>query len=220
MPNSIIKRVAACSCACLAFAFGRAAIAGDLHTIGYANGAQQFSLSMGGSPGAGGFYGTWNGDPIVFWCVELDQYFGFGNTYTYSASLPDSPVFTLLGELFHEAYGSALTDSTHSAAFQLAVWEIFFDSGSLNLSSGNFRVVNDDGHTDAVTIAQGWLNGLSNSVDDVDVFYLVNDGHQNFITNTNIKLPRTQTVPEPSTLWLMLAAAMTLAALARRRGRG
>ena len=78
------------------------------HTTGYAAGSQQFGLSFGGSPNAGGFTGTWNGNAMTFWCVELDQFFAFGQDYTYTASLPNNAVFTLLGKLFTEASGFAL----------------------------------------------------------------------------------------------------------------
>src|SRR6185295_10534419 len=116
----------------------------------------------------------WDSTPIIFWCVELDQYFSFGADYPYSASLPNNATFSLLGKLFTEAYGSALIDSTHSAAFQLAVWAIFFDGGNLNLSSGAFKVVNNYGHGTTVALAQQWLNGLANTPDNYDIYYLQN----------------------------------------------
>ena len=124
------------ACALAAFALGTAATPAAhadpvFHTTGYYIGAQQFGLSFGGSPNAGAFLGTWDGDPFVFWCVELDQYFSFGNNYDYLESLPNTPVFVLLGSLFTEAYDEALGDTTHSAAFQLAIWEIIYDPQNL-----------------------------------------------------------------------------------------
>src|SRR4030095_10221910 len=123
-----IKRAISGLAVCAGLVFSPAALA-DFHTTGYAVGSQQFGLSMGGSPSAGGFAGTWDGDPIIFWCVELTQYFSFGANYVYSPSLPNNATFTLLGKLFTEAYGSALSAEMHLGAVQLAVLEHIFVRG-------------------------------------------------------------------------------------------
>ena len=211
-----IKRAIAGLAVCAALVSAPAALA-DFHTTGYAVGSQQFGLSMGGSPGAGAFAGTWDGDPIIFFCVELTQYFSFGANYVYSASLPNNATFTLLGKLFTEAYGSALSDATHSAAFQLAVWEIVFDGGDLHLNSGGFKVTNDYGHGATVTLAQQWLDGLAGASDGYDVYFLQNDAHQNFITSTHVQVPPTNgRVPEPAPIAL-LGAALVAALFCTRR---
>ncbi len=59
----------------------------------------------------------------------------FNHSYDYTPSIPNDATYTMLGQLFHEAYGSALSDTTHSAAFQLAIWEIIYD-GDLDLGVG------------------------------------------------------------------------------------
>jgi hypothetical protein len=209
----------ACASATFVLALGSAPIAQadpTFHTTGYAMGSQQFGLSIGGSTNAGAFKGTWNGDPIVFWCVELDQTFGFGQDYTYTPSLPSSALFSLLGKLFTGAGGSALSDTKHSAAFQLAIWEIVYDSGNLKLNGGSFKVTNNYGHPDTVTLAQQWLDGLGGFQDGYDVYLLSNPNHQNFITTHVVaQPPRTERVPEPHTLGL-LGIAVAAGWLARR----
>ena len=212
-----IKRAISGLAVCAALVLAPAAQA-DFHTNGYANGSQQFVLSMGGSQNAGGFTGTWDGDPIIFWCVELTQFFSFGSTYVYSASLPNNATFTLLGKLFTEAYGSALSDTSHSAAFQLAVWEIFFDGGNLNLTSGGFKVTNDNGNGATVTLAQQWLDGLANTPDSYDIYFLHNDAHQDFITSTHVRVPVPPgQVPEPAPIALLGAALLAALFFTRRR---
>lgn len=193
------------ACALAAFALGTAATPAAhadpvVNISGFYIGSQQFGLSFGGSPNAGGFLGTLDGDPFVFWCVELDQYFTFGNNYNYQMSLPNTPVFGLLGSLFTEAYDEALDDTTHSAAFQLAVWEIVYDSQNLNLGGGSFYVTNNYGHATTVALAQQWLDGLANTPDNYDVYFLSNASHQNFITGREL--------PEPPALALVGIALM------------
>ncbi len=117
-----------------------------------------------GTFAAGGFVGTWNGDPLQFWCAELTQTFSFNHlpAYDYTASIPNNATFTMLGQLFHEGYATALDSAKNSAAFQLAIWEILYD-GDLDLSAGDFRVTNANGHADTVQAAQDLLTNLHNS---------------------------------------------------------
>lgn len=193
--------------------------ADTLGTTGYAAGAQSFGLSIGGSPSAGGFAGTWNAADIIFWCVELTQYFGFGGSYSdYTPSLPDNATFTMLGQLFHEAYGEATLDATHSAAFQLAIWEIVYDSGNLNLGGGAFQVLNNNGNPETVALAQSWLANLGNFTDNYDLFLLSSASHQDFITFGRPFLPRLS-VPEPASLLLVALAILAMAFALRRRPR-
>ena len=180
----------------------------DLIPTGYAVGSQRFGLSIGGSPNAGAYQGTWGGNPITFWCVELNQFFSFGSSYVYSISLPDNPTYTLLGSLFSAAYGSALSDAAHSAAFQLAIWEINYDSGNLNLSAGAFQVTNNYGNPGTVALAQSWLNRVLATPDGSNVYLLSNSANQDFIV-----------VPEPAT-GALLALAMTAMVVMRRRQSG
>lgn len=186
----------------------------DFHPTGYAAGSQQFGLSIGGSPNAGGFEGTWNGASLVFWCVELTQFFSFGGHYT--DYTPSAATNDLLSKLFTEAYGSALSSEANSAAFQLAIWEIIYDSGDLHLDTGAFKVLNNHGHSATVTLAQSWLDGLTGASAAYTLFFLNSPDHQDFVTASRVPVGTTQ-VPEPGTAALLLVALLA-AGLMRARG--
>lgn len=204
--RSCIARTAAVAGTALAL-LGAPAAHANLIPTGFAVGAQTFSLSTGQSVQAGAFAGTFNGNSIVFWCAELEQNFSFGNNYTYTSSLPDNGTFTALGQLFSAAFGGALTDATHSAAFQLAIWEVIYDSDRNLSGAGGFRVTG--GNSATVALAQSWLNSMSNYTDTYDIYLLSNGQHQNFITTR---------VPEPITLLLFGTALLAMVLVTRRRG--
>ena len=196
-----------------------AAHADVLHTIGFANGSETFSVtapSVNNVP-TGAFSGTWNGQPIVFFCFELTQFFNFGNNYTdYTASNPSGPQFTLLSELFTEGFAHAIDSPDNSAAFQLAVWEILEETGSpTDLRAGTFHVLSDNGHTATVDAANYLLTHLPGT-GLYTITLLHSPDHQDFIYGT-VTL---REAPEPSPLSLAAIglAGMILVTL-RRRGR-
>jgi hypothetical protein len=198
---------------------------------GYQNGSESFTLTATPPPavnpvGAGGFAGRIGPNPgpnppttpMIFWCVELTQTFGFGTVYsdyTYS-SLGN----TLLSQLFTEVGGSASATSTtdRSAAFQLAIWEILFEGatyGGLNVSSGNFQAT---GNAAAITQANTWLAGLSlGSPATTALFLISSPNHQDFITDTNSPLLLT---PEPGSLALLGIGILAAMFAMRRRTQG
>jgi len=165
------------------------------------------------STNAGSFVGTWNGLPITFWCFELTQYFSFGVEYTdYTESPASNPD---LARLFEEVGGAAGATSTlvKSVAFQLAVWEIRYETTTLpnyNLTpgipaSGNFYATSAD--PAAVAQANTWLQNLP-LTSSYTVLLLHSDNEQDFVYGTPTLR---QNLPEPSPLPLLglgLAAMM------------
>ncbi len=140
---------------------------------------------------AGGFVGTWDGNPIQVWCYELGQTFNFGVAYTgYTIDTPANE--GLLSALFQEAYAMATTSAMNSAAFQLAIWEILYD-GDLSLFSGTFHTNRVGNTTDA--LAQTWLDGLGGFTDKGDIILYTDREHQDFIG----RRPSSD-VPEPAPL--------------------
>ena len=209
--------------AALAFFTCPIAFATPLQTGGFViNPALSFSVGNPGYSGpAGGFSGIWDPSPganipINYWCFDLQHTFNPGSTYDYTASILSN---SAISSLFHEAGGSAgaLSSNITSAAFQLAIWEIEYDSDR-NLATGSFQVALPGGG-DALAAynqAQAWLAGLGGAPADYVIVLLASTTdpqHQNFITDFSI--PQLQrNLPEPSSLPL---AAIGMAAMLMRR---
>lgn len=158
---------------------------------------------------AGGFVGTWDGNPIQFWCYELTQSFSFNVSYPdYTVGVPASEA--LLSKLFQEAY-ALVVDAQTSAAFQLAIWEIRYDPANLDLFGGAFQTNRVANATDL--LAQQWLAGLGNFQDLGDVSLLQSREHQDFI----VRKPPGELLPEPGSAALVGTALIALVFATRRR---
>ncbi len=170
---------------------------------------QGVNVSTPGYSGqAGGFVGTFDGNPIQVWCYELSQSFYFGVSYSdYTLGVPGNE--GLLSALFQEAYGDAQASALNSAAFQLAIWEILYD-GDLSLYSGTFHTNRVNNPTDQQ--AETWLAGLGGFSDKGDIILYSSPGHQDFIGR---KPP--SDVPEPGPLALIGAGLVALLVSRRTR---
>ena len=104
---------------------------GEAVTINY-NGSSQ-STSAIAFTGA-----TFDGNAInPFWCIDLSKHVPYppwsinGYTAAVFQSAPlgfSSSQVQDLRKLFSSQLGSALSDVQHTAAFQLAIWDILFDN--------------------------------------------------------------------------------------------
>jgi hypothetical protein len=213
--------------ACTLFLVAAPALATDiLHTTGWMapTPPDNFTLHRDGSAdvrggGVGGFTGTWNGEEIVFWCYDLDQFFNFNHNYSdytradYAGADADE-----LRRLFAVAFDDSLFTNQHrSAAFQLAVWNIEYDDDN-DVTAGAFRAFNGTaGSAAAVTLANDWLNeirqpGVSGAGWTLTRF--TSRTNQDFIMGTQ---EPSQQVPEPPALALVLLALLAAVAMAMRR---
>ncbi len=194
---------------------------------GFANGWEAFNVSVPTvvDPNAlatGGFAGTLDGNPIVFFCFDLAHSFSFGPSYSYDDSVPTGFKYTELSKLFTEGFASVLSPNPidYSAGFQLAVWEILEQTtpDDVTPSHGTFYVTDAHGNTGAVTRANTLLAGLSSSNAGYTIHWLhslsTDPQHQDFVYGT--PTPLHQEVPEPAPLLLIGAALVGLFATRRR----
>lgn len=214
---------------------------GQLAVNNPGGGAGFASVSVTGYSGVGGqFNGNyWDAGAkpadsfFRFFCIELGQHANAGPNPYASSLLGDDDLRKLydiaypnktLGDFWSGGQTSfgAFADATSAAAFQVAVWNIYFDS-DLNLSGGTFKWT---GASSAVSTAaqalldqvasyggNGYLNWtLYKFESPIPNSSQQQTGYQNYVSAT-------YKVPEPGTLAL-LGAAMAGLGVAGRRRRG
>jgi hypothetical protein len=177
-------------------------------TNGYANVSVYNSTDNHGYSGAaGGFSGTLNGNAFQTYCIDLYQTFNWNTNYTdYSAVALPGTVALDLGRLYTSHLADVNSGDT-AAAFQVAAWEIMYETGGsgYSLSGGNFI---ENGNATVHGIAQGYLDTLG-AGSAYTVQKLESPTSQDFIL--------TAAVPEPSSYAMLGAGLGLLGFLARRK---
>jgi hypothetical protein len=192
---------------------------------GFAHGAETVNFSVtsadaaknaSGFVWAGGFATVDGAASFVSYCVDLYQQIGFGELYPeYGApgtshAFANSRAYTDLGRLYSVA--GVVDTSVGEAAFQIAVWEIAYETATGPYSLGGGAASFSGGTADssgALLQASHWLADLDHgSVRGVSV--IESEFHQDMITSS---------VPEPSTYMLMIAGLLASAEVSRRRKR-
>ena len=168
---------------------------------------------------AGEMAGKLNGNSFQTFCADIFQAFpGWGVAANYSL-VSGSTAFgatkaTDVNKLFTNWYGSATTEAK-STAFQLALWEIIYETGSYDLSNGNFTASSTPNGSATAAIyadANNMLNNLGtlgSVYTQVDVYQ--NADYQDFTTIS--------TVPEPESYVLALASLGVLFGVRKIRQR-
>ena len=161
---------------------------------------------------------------FIAYCIDLFQTISFGTLYSDYTATPlaaDAQVTAArkgeIAQLFHGFYTSSLTSATNSAAFQLALWEILFETGStLNVDGGDLAgrgvtyAKSPNTPAGVVSLADTWLGGLGSFSTDLGGFTTYRStSHQDQISY--------QPVPQPPAWALVFAGLGTLGFVARRR---
>jgi hypothetical protein len=219
-----LVRASSLAFACTLCLVGQAR-ANDVTFTGFAHGSESVNFSLftpnaatSGSALAGGFATVLNGGPsFVTYCVDLYQHIGFGVLYPEYGAPGTSHVFTNdrayadLGRLYANA--GVVDTNVEEAAFQIAVWEIAYETSlaAYDLASGAARFSGGSAASSgALTLASTWLAGLGNGAGrPIDV--IESRAHQDVIYSP---------VPEPSTWMLMIAGLVATARIARPRRSG
>ena len=225
--GSFLRRALFAGATCLALTATPVVLAGTLTSSSLTG--EGVTVNYNGSNGgttAGVFTGTFDSVAILFWCVDLAKHVSYPPfSYTgYTAAPFESSPLTFsaarqldLARLFTNDFSSALTDAQHSAAFQIAIWDILFDNDS-NISTyggaGQFGL--SAGNAATIAIAQGWVNTLGSGTPSFPLIQLTSRLHQDFITP-----PVSGLLPEPSPLPLLGAGLVAMMfAMRRRKVRG
>ena len=195
--------------------------AGDVTFTGFAHGSQSVNFTLAspntatsGSAAAGGFATVLNGGPsFASYCVDVYQHIAFGTLYPEYTGPGTSHVFSNarayadLGRLYGVA--GVVDTSVEEAAFQIAVWEIAYETtpGPYSLASGAAKFSGGTASSSgALTLASSWLAGLGGGTGRT-ISVLDSAAHQDVIYAP---------VPEPSSLALLLAGFAATAGVSRR----
>lgn len=213
------------------FMFAPPANADMLKVTGFAVGSQVVSV-VSPSPfvsrdlNAGAF----NLNPpagVLAYCIDLFQSISFGtlySDYTTTSLAADGQITAArkaeIAQLFHGFYTTSLTSATRSAAFQIALWEILYetapalnvDGGALALRGVNYAKTPNT-LAGVVSLADTWLASLGSFSADLNGFTTYRSpAHQDQISFV-------PPVPAAATWELVVAGLATLAFMARRRQR-
>jgi hypothetical protein len=206
----------------------------------FANGAQTVKATVSAPAvafnevvAAGGLLASYGGGAsFKTYCIDLYESIGFGQTYTNftpvagaAHAFTNASAYADIGKLFAEANPGSFDSTTKEAAFQIAVWELTYEtSGKYDLSTGNAKFSGGTAATSgALTLASTWLNGLSNvsAGRSVSVLESVASGsmvgHQDQVYDTRTGPVVVGAVPEPTTYALMAAGLLCVGFLSRRR---
>jgi len=196
--------------------------ANDVTFTDFAHGSETVHFSLvapnvmaSGDVSAGGFATVLNGGPsFVSYCVDLYQHISFGSLYPEYTAPGTTHVFANnraygdLGRLYANA--GVIDTSVKEAAFQIAVWEIAYETtpGAYGLGSGaaSFSGGSADS-SGALGIAAAWLSGLGSGAGP-SISVIESADHQDVIFAP---------VPEPSTYMLMMAGLLATVEISRRR---
>jgi hypothetical protein len=177
-----------------------------------------FDPASEGSLGADDFF--------RLFCIDLGQYADAGpNAYTRNLGVDgahnatDSAELTRLFALYYPngatgTYYSGgqtnfgnFSDTEHSAAFQLAIWEIWFDTdNNLDLTGGSFRA---NGPSNVTNLTQGYLTAIGNgstAASGWTLYEFNNADKQDYLSVRNSG--PLQQAPEPGTLILLGVGAL------------
>lgn len=141
-------------------------------------------------------------DPFAGFCIDLHDSISNNSTHTFTlVDLADAPdgTYTMgterasrIRELYGRHHGSVNNAAT-AAAFQVAVWEIIYESnagvpahGTYDVSVGDFRVSNikNTSGSALTTLANSWLNSIDGTGPKALLGAFTNDNVQDFLAPT------------------------------------
>ena len=184
-------------------------------------------LSVNAQAGGFALKGDISGDSALesftAWCVDITKSINLGYSYTVTngTSLMTPTQIGNIQKLFNTALtGLNLTSAANSAGFQLALWELVYETGAtFNVSSGGFAATS--GNASAITVANSLLAGLLGpKTGNYTLSFLESyrHGSQNLVTGTPGK-DEIPPVPVPAAGLLLFSALGGAGLMSRLRRR-
>lgn len=140
------------------------------------------AVNPDGNYSAGAFRVTDGVADYLAFCFELAETLDFNPDQDYAVTQAppsnNSTVGGLLNNLFHNWVGG-VDSAIEAAAFQVAIWEIVSDLGSINLAAGNFKL--DSASSAVQTKVAEYLGDLTGPGTDYELFYFRSNGAQDLI---------------------------------------
>ena len=163
---------------------------------GHANATLQGS-SLGANLGvhAGGFdLKSMDLGDFVAWCVDINHYLSLPSDYSVATVPNSAPAITAtqgaaIQALFNTAYADvAITDNDQSAGFQIALWEVRFETdATYDLTAGAFSASSSAG---AIGKANAYLAGLGGTqTGNYSLSFLNSRTSQGLVTAAPVPLP-------------------------------
>ncbi len=154
---------------------------------------------------------------IQAFCVELDQFLTTKRNAQYtlmsgSDFFKDSKTVDMVGRLYTGHFQSVKDQTTnkskrlYSTAFQLALWEVVYDTNSHNLTGERYQMRANRYH-DVRAKANEFLASLSGITNQFSVFVLQSDTSQDLL----VVSPTPPAVSEPATIATLSLALLVLA---------
>lgn len=144
-------------------------------------------------------------------CVDLANTINFGSTYAYEVWLARGRAGALA--VLYDTIN--WNDAAQAVGFQLALWELVYDSynnpANDDLFGGNFRVSPTNTTSGAIAAAQNFLSQIGNNTGP---YFYLRAGSGQF--QDLILVPY---VPEPASMLALGAGLASLVGLRRRRAR-
>lgn len=169
-------------------------------------------VSEGTRAGEFSFTNVMTNEELFTFCIDVHKFIQWGPTTYTRSSLADDALFnplqkTRIDQLFTSAFGLVGSDRNKAAAFQLALWELVYDtplSGPITFSSGTFQATSS-----AVGDAAALLDGLGSATGGWALTTWRSGTGQDQISVTELS--------EPGTVPMLFAALGVLGFMVRRK---